>query len=82
MSRKEKLLAKLLSGQAFSWPELVTLLGHLGYRQLEGAGSRVRFDNGDPLAMILLHRPHPGNQLPHYIRRHIIQQLRNGGLIP
>ena len=82
MSKNEKLLAKLLNLQmAFTWPELVTLLGWLGYRQIEGAGSRVKFDIGDPSAMITLHKPHPGNELKYYIRRQIIEQLKSGELI-
>ncbi|MCF5547019.1 type II toxin-antitoxin system HicA family toxin [Pseudomonas salomonii] len=81
MSKNEKLLAKLLNEHmAFTWPELVTLMRQLGYRQIEGAGSRVKFDIGNPSAMITLHRPHPGNELKHYIRRQIIEQLKSGEL--
>ena len=77
MSKNDKLLAKLLNEHtAFTWPERVTLLRRLGYTQIEGAGSRVRFDIGDPL-----HKPHPGNELKHYIRRQIIEQLKSGELI-
>ncbi|SEJ56739.1 HicA toxin of toxin-antitoxin [Azotobacter beijerinckii] len=83
MSKNEKLLAKLLNERAsFTWQELVTLLSWLGYRQLEGTGSRVKFDNGDPQALINLHRPHPGNELKTYVRRQIIEHLKVGGLIP
>jgi len=83
MSKNEKLLAKLLNEQAsFTWQELVTLLSWLGYRQLEGTGSRVKFDNGDPQALINLHRPHPGNELKTYVRRQIIEHLKVGRLIP
>lgn len=82
MSKNEKLLAKLLNERvAFTWQELETLLKRLGYTQIEGAGSRVKFDIGDPSAMITLHRPHPGNELKHYIRRQIIEQLKSGDLI-
>ncbi|WP_053152148.1 type II toxin-antitoxin system HicA family toxin [Pseudomonas sp. Pf153] len=83
MSRNEKLFVKLLNEHGtFTWQELVTLLRRLGYSQLEGSGSRVKFDNGNPSAMISLHRPHPGNELKTYIRRQIIEQLKTGGLIP
>lgn len=83
MSKDEKLLAKLMNDQvSFTWPELVTLLRRLGYRQIEGSGSRVKFDNGDPGAMINLHKPHPGNELKTYIKRQIVEQLKSGGLIP
>ncbi|KSW26203.1 MULTISPECIES: type II toxin-antitoxin system HicA family toxin [unclassified Pseudomonas] len=83
MSRNEKLLAKLLNeSTSFTWQELVTLLRWLGYRQLEGSGSRVKFDNGDPQALINLHKPHPGNELKAYVRRQIIEHLKAGELIP
>ncbi|WP_166363718.1 type II toxin-antitoxin system HicA family toxin [Pseudomonas akapageensis] len=82
MSRKGKLLAKLLNKQAgFTWSELVTLMSGLGYRQIEGDGSRVKFDNGNPQAMISLHKPHPGNELKAYVKRQVIEQLQAGGLI-
>lgn len=82
MGKKEKLLTKLLHLQGtFAWPELVSLLHSLGYRQQEGAGSRVKFDNGNPQALISLHRPHPGNELKHYARRQVIEHLKAGGLI-
>ena len=82
MSKNEKLLAKLLNAQmTFTWSERVTLLRQLGYTQIEGAGSRAKFDIGDPSAMITLHKPHPGNELKHYIRRQIIEQLKSGELI-
>ena len=82
MSRQEKLLAKLLNKQTgFTWPELVTLLRGLGYRQIKGDGSRVKFDNGTPQAMINLHKPHPGNELKAYVKRQVIEHLKAGGLI-
>lgn len=83
MSRIDKLLNKLLSPQSvLTWQELTTLLLRLGYRQLDGSGSRVKFDNGDPRLSINLHKPHPGNEIKHYVRRQIIEQLKSGGLIP
>ncbi|WP_288370567.1 type II toxin-antitoxin system HicA family toxin [uncultured Marinobacter sp.] len=82
MSKQGKLLAKLLNKQStFTWQELATLLKSLGYRQIEGQGSRVKFDNGDPKALINLHKPHPGNELRAYARRQIIENLKSGGLI-
>lgn len=82
MSRHEKLLAKLLNKQAgFAWQELVALLSSMGYRQLQGDGSRVKFDNGNPHAMINLHKPHPGNELKAYVKRQVIEHLKAGGLI-
>lgn len=83
MSKREKLLAKLLDPRmTLSWPERVTLLEQLGYQVFEGAGSRGRFENADPDAQINLHRPHPGNELRAYARRQVIDHLISGGLIP
>jgi hypothetical protein len=82
MSKKEKLIAKLLDDRAaFSWQELTTLLQQLGYDRIEGNGSRVKFDNGEATAMINLHRPHPGNELKRYARAQVIEKLQAGGLI-
>lgn len=82
MSKQGKLLTKLLNkGSTFTWQELTTLLRSLGYHQIEGQGSRVKFDNGDPQALINLHRPHPGNELKAYARRQIIDNLKSRGLI-
>lgn len=82
MSKQEKLLAKLFNKQAgFAWQELVALLSSMGYRQLQGDGSRVKFDNGNPQAMINLHKPHPGNELKAYVKRQVIEHLKAGGLI-
>lgn len=83
MSKREKLLAKLLDlRMTLTWPERVTLLEQLGYQVFEGAGSRVRFATTDPDALINLHRPHPGNELRAYARRQVIDHLKSGGLIP
>ncbi|MCL2161389.1 MAG: type II toxin-antitoxin system HicA family toxin [Betaproteobacteria bacterium] len=64
-----------------TWQELVTLLCGLGYRQEQGSGSRVKFDNGNPLAAISLHRPHPGNELKFYVKRLVMEHLKEGGMI-
>jgi hypothetical protein len=82
MSKQEKLLAKLLNKQAgFTWPELVSLLKGLGFGQIEGEGSRVKFSNGNPQAMINLHKPHPGNELKAYVKRQVVEHLKAGGFI-
>ncbi|MDR2881682.1 MAG: type II toxin-antitoxin system HicA family toxin [Azoarcus sp.] len=64
-----------------TWQELVTLLCSVGYRQVQGSGSRVKFDNGNPLMAISLHRPHPGNELKAYVKRQVVEHLKEGGLI-
>jgi predicted RNA binding protein YcfA (HicA-like mRNA interferase family) len=65
----------------FTWQELTALLKTLGYQQVQGSGSRVRFDNGNADQMINLHKPHPGNIVKRYALRQLIEKLEQGGLI-
>jgi hypothetical protein len=82
MSKREKLIEKLLNPQAvITWQELVTLLCGLGYQQVKGSGSRIKFDNGNPLLAIRLHKPHPGNEVKAYVKRLVAEHLKKGGMI-
>ncbi|MBL0709843.1 MAG: type II toxin-antitoxin system HicA family toxin [Colwellia sp.] len=64
MSKLEKLLVKLSNARkVFAWTDLVTLLAQLGYKKQEMAGSRVRFYNVELDSIILLHKPHPENEI-------------------
>jgi hypothetical protein len=84
LSKKEKLAKRLLSRPSdFTFDELVTLLGHLGYlNEASGktSGSRVAFSNnaGD---FIRLHKPHPRNILKPYQIDDIIENLKEKGLL-
>nr|WP_264302268.1 type II toxin-antitoxin system HicA family toxin [Vibrio alginolyticus] len=49
--------------RVFPWSDLVTLLAQLGYEKQEMAGSRVRFFNPETNAFLLIHKPHPENEL-------------------
>lgn len=84
MSKKEKLLRRLLSRPAdFTFDELITLLGHLGY-SMEAAGktggSRVVFSKNDG-DYIRLHKPHPRNVLKQYQIDDITVCLKERGLL-
>ncbi len=81
MSKKDKLKRKLLSGSDFTWQELVTLLKFLGFEEMQGSGSRVKFDDGIADHMINLHRPHPGNNLKRYAIKQIIAKLSEVDLL-
>ncbi len=81
MSKKEKLIQKLLLAKTFKYSELVTLLKMLGYIELQGDGSRVKFDNGKPEELINLHKPHPGNEMKAYAIKQVKEKLQRGGLI-
>lgn len=80
MSKIDKLFVKLLNTDgSFTWDELTSLLGKLGYTTEQGSGSRVKFNNGNPAEMISLHRPHPGNELKKYAKEQVIEKLKLGG---
>lgn len=81
MSKKDKLIQKLLLAKTFKFSELVTLLKMLGYTELQGDGSRVKFDNGEPEDLINLHKPHPGNEMKAYAVKQVKEKLQQGGLI-
>ena len=84
MSKREKLVWRLKSRPAdFTFNELITLLGSLGYSMEKSGktgGSRVAFTNknGD---YIRLHKPHPRNILKRYQIDVIIENLTEKGLL-
>lgn len=84
MSKKEKLTLRLLSRPVdFTFDELVTLLGHLGYSPAnpgKTGGSRVSFENGRG-DYIRIHKPHPGSILKQYQVNDIISALAERGLL-
>jgi len=82
MGKREKLIAKLMAVPAdLTWQELSALLKMLGYQEVQGSGSRVKFDNGNADQMINLHKPHPGNIVKRYALRQLLEKLVQGGLI-
>lgn len=84
MSKKEKLIAKLLRRPSdFTWNELTSLLKSLGYSEVntgKTGGSRRRFIQSNA-APITLHKPHPQNTLKKYAIDQLIEQLQQEDLI-
>lgn len=82
MSKTEKLLTKLRNANGvFAWKSLVTLLTQLGYEKQEMAGSRVRFYNPELESLILLHKPHPENEIKGGALKALKQTLTQEGLL-
>ena len=80
MGKLEKLLNKLdRSRKVFPWNEFVTLLAQLGYEQKEMAGSRVRFYHREKDALLLLHKPHPENELKGGALKSVKSHLKQEG---
>ena len=80
MSKSDKLIIRLLSRpKDFTYNELKTLLLSFGYKEVQGAGSRVCFAKENH--KIKLHKPHPDNKLKRYQIDLIAKELTNKGLI-
>ena len=84
MGQKEKLIKKLLSKpKDFTLAEAESLLRYFNYiRNDKGktSGSRVMFVR-EQCKSILLHRPHPGNELPGYQIKQLMAVLKQEGFI-
>lgn len=84
MSKKEKLIKRLKSKpKDFTFDEAETLLGYLSYEcsnKGKTSGSRVSF-NSKEHGTILLHKPHPGNELKGYQVQQLIETLEQEELI-
>ena len=84
MGKKEKLMQRLKSRpKDFTFDEAEILLGYLSYsRSNKGktSGSRVMFTS-ERHAAILLHKPHPGNELKGYQVSQLLDILGQENLI-
>jgi len=79
LSKFEKLKERFQSKpKDFSWEELAVLLIKLGYKQLEGNGSRVKFIDKEN-NIINLHKPHPKNIVKEYLIKQVSDHLKERG---
>lgn len=81
MSKQEKLIQKLLKAKTLKWSDMRTLLVMLGYIEVQGNSSRVKFDNGNPEDLINVHKPHPSDEMRAYMVKQVREKLQKGGLI-
>lgn len=83
MSKKEKLIARLLTiPEDFTYDEMRTVLCSLGFEERskgKTSGSRVEYAKDNDT--ILLHKPHPNNELKQYQVRQIVNELKTLKLI-
>lgn len=79
----DKLKKKFLDPNlTVTFSEAERLLKHLGYEKDNkgiASGSRVGFCRKSDKNSILLHKPHPKNELKTYQKREIIKKLREDG---
>ena len=78
MSKKEKLIARLLSRPTdFRYDEAKTLLQYFGFEESnkgKTSGSRVEFIRGNNT--LLLHKPHPSGELKSYQIKQLTETLK------
>ena len=83
MSRLEKAKMRILSmPKDYSYDEARALLGQLGFQEDNKgrtSGSRVEFFREEDKAVILLHKPHPGNEMKLSSVRGLLQALKRMG---
>jgi len=76
MTKGIKLVTKFKTlPKDFTWAELVTMLGHLGFAEIQGSGSRVKFYNKQNDCLIQLHKPHPAKIIKKYAMKEILAIL-------
>ena len=85
LGKKEKLIKKMMSApKDFTFEEAVTLLGYFSYVQGnkgKTSGSRVVFSSTVYPTKIIMHKPHPRNELLDYQVKQLIEQLKQEDLI-
>ncbi len=82
MTKEEKFLQKLRnSKKTFPWRDLCSLLSSLGYEKKEMAGSRVRFYNKSLSSLLLLHKPHPENEIKGGALKSVKSKLTEDGFL-
>ena len=82
MAKLDKLIVRFKSKpKDFTWDELVTLLNKLGFNEMQGRGSRVKFYNKKLDCLIQLHKPHPEKILKRYVINEILYVLISEQLI-
>ena len=68
------------TSSSVKWQSLVGLMKEIGCEVEEREGSRVGFVFGDD--EVVLHKPHPGNELKKYVVEQLRNYFRNKGIKP
>lgn len=84
MSKHSKTLEKLCripTPGDIKWDDLQALLKHLGYKVLNGRGSRRKFYNQTIDDLIICHEPHPSPEVDKACVDDVVEHLRSHKLI-
>jgi len=83
MSKKEKLLARLCANPSpkdFHWQDLLTLMGHFGFKSTCGGGSHYMFEHTSGFRFSMS-KTHPSGMLKSYQIRDAKNALKHIGVI-
>lgn len=84
MSKHDKTLEKMARSPTpgdIKWNDVKGALESLGYKLLNGSGSRRKFFNTKTKALISCHEPHPSPDVGKCTLDDIVQHLRDQSLI-
>lgn len=82
MARSDKLIKRFKSrSKDFSWDKRTRFLKQLGFLEIQGSGSRVRFYHPKKDCVIQLHKPHPSYLLKSYMVKEVLKLLTREELI-
>ena len=83
MGQIEKLIERIKTIPAdLTYDELRRLMNYLGYQESnkgKTSGSRVAFCREKDKAVVILHKPHPGNIVKKYAIRQLLETLKERG---
>lgn len=83
MSKQTKAIARILSlPNDYTYSEAKWLLNQFGFQEFnkgKTSGSRVKFYRQSDKRIILLHKPHPGNQMKPGAVKSLVEHLKKLG---
>lgn len=65
----------------FRWSELVKIMTHYGFKQLQGSGSRVKFYHSEKDSLVHLHAPHGADFVNQCSLKDLVTKLTNDGFL-
>ncbi|NBW01795.1 MAG: type II toxin-antitoxin system HicA family toxin [Betaproteobacteria bacterium] len=84
MTKQAKALARLMGSptpSTIKWDELKSVLEHLGYVMISGAGSRRKFFHAKKNDLIICHAPHPSPEVDKGCIADVVEHLKNNGFM-
>ncbi|MEL0621750.1 type II toxin-antitoxin system HicA family toxin [Marinomonas arenicola] len=72
---KEKIF-KVPTSTNLTWKEASGYLESIGFTKIEGDGSRIKYFHEFTKTLVIIHKPHPGNELKEYLVRQIREHLK------